>query len=166
MLSEGDKNGVHRHPKAILYGFKTILEDYGLIELDLMGGKYTWEKRVRENLDRVFASASWWQKFSLCKLIVHYTIYSDHDHVQPELYSTQHPRRKFWFRFENMWLKEKSFHEEVTRYWRNLPPVHFLPKLLDLSKFMEKWGNKFFNKFWEKIRKQKKILSTYEGCET
>lgn len=31
---------------------------------------------------------------------------------------------------------------------------------------MEKWGHNFFNKFREKIKKQKEVLSMYEDCAT
>lgn len=95
---------------------------------------------------------------------MHHTIYSDHDPIQLELYNTEHSRRNFRFRFENTWLKEQSFHEEVVNYWQRLPPVHFLPRLLELSNFMDKWGRKFFNKFREKIRKQKEELKVFEDC--
>lgn len=170
MISEGDKSGIHKHPQSLLDGFKRTIDDCGLIELDLMGGKFTWEKSkgkkewVRERIDRAFATDAWWQLFPLCKLEVYHTIYSDHDPIQLELYSTGFSRSKFRFRFENTLLKEQSFHEEVTRHLRSLDPLQFLPKLLDLSSFMEKWGRKFFNKFREKIRKQKEVLNLFENC--
>lgn len=44
MLSEKDKCGPHKHPQALLDGFRRAIEDCGLIELDLVGGKYTWER--------------------------------------------------------------------------------------------------------------------------
>lgn len=138
--------------------------------MDLAGGKYTWEKSrgkedwVRERLDRAFATTEWWQKFPLCNLTVHHSVYSDHDPVLLELFKTDLPKSKFRFRFENIWLKEKKFHEEVSSYWRKLDPMQFLPKLLELSNFMEKWGRKFFNKFREKIKKQKEVLDMYERC--
>lgn len=50
-------------------------------------------------------------------------------------------------------------------YWSRLGSIHFLPKILDLSSFMEKWSRRFFNEFREKIRKQKEVLSLFEGCE-
>lgn len=170
MLNESDKKGLHKHPLWLLDGFKRTIDECGLIELDLMGGNFTWEKSrgtrewVRERLDRAFASASWWHLFPLCKLTKHHTIYSDHDPVKLELYSDNLTKKKFRFRFENTWLKEKSFHEEVSNYWKNLAPIHFLPKLLELSNFMGKWGREFFNKFREKIKKQKENLSLYESC--
>lgn len=99
-----------------------------------------------------------------CNLGVHHSICSDHEPIQINLCSLEHSRRRFRFRFENTWLKEKAFHEEVVRYWKSLSPVHFLPKLLHLSEFMGKWGKEFFNKFREKIRKQKEVISMYEDC--
>lgn len=65
-----------------------------------------------------------------------------------------------------MWLKEHSFFEEVSTYWRSLSPIQFLPKLLELSKFMGQWGRRFFNKFREKIKKQKEVLALYESCDS
>lgn len=146
------------------------MEDCNLIELDLIGGQYTWEKSrgssdwVRERLDRAFASSSWWQMFPLCELRVHHNIYSDHDPIQLQLYSVDHSKNNFRFRFENTWLKEEVFHVEVSNYWRKLAPIHFVPKLLKLSTFIGKWGRRFFNKFHEKIEQQKLILSLYESC--
>lgn len=159
ILNEDDKQGSHKHPWSLLDGFMRTIKYCGLVELDLMGSKFTWEKIrgkkqcVRERIDRAFATAAWWQLFPLCKLIVHHTIYSDHKPLQLELNSINHSRKKFKFGFENTWLMKKSFHEKVSKYWQNLTPVHFLPKLLDLSNFMEKWIRKFFNKFREKIQK-------------
>lgn len=107
MISERDKSGTHKHPQFLLDGFKRTIDECGLIELDLTGGKFTWEKSrgkkewVRERLDQAFASASWWQKFPLCKLEVYHTIYSDHDHIQLDLCSISLSRKKFRFRFEN-----------------------------------------------------------------
>lgn len=84
--------------------------------------------------------------------------------MQVKLYSTDHSKKVFRFRFENMWLQEKTFHEEVAQFWRLLTHIHLMPKLLELSSFMGNWGHKFFNKFREKIQKQKTLMSTYEDC--
>lgn len=170
MVSEADKKGNNKHPYYLLDGFKKTIEECELIELELTGGKYTWEKSrgtkdwIRERIDRAFASAAWWQLFLLNKLMVHHTIYSDYDPIQIDLYSTSLSKRKFLFRFENTWLKERSVHEEVAGFWQKLHPTQFLSKLLDLSTFMGKWGHRFFNKFREKIMQQKEILARYEDC--
>lgn len=88
-------------------------------------------------MDHAFASSTWCQPFPLCKLQVFHTIYSDHDLFHIDFLNTDHSRRSFHFHFENVWLREESFHEEVARYWKALPPIHFDPKLLEFSTFME-----------------------------
>lgn len=170
MLTAADKKGRHDHPTFLLDGFRRTIEDCALVELDLEGGNYTWEKSrgtenwVRERLDRAFASNARWHIFPLCKLSVHHAICSDHEPIQLDLCNLSHSKRQFRFRFENVWLKEESFREEVSSFWRGLSPVLLLTKLIDISSFMQKWGTNFFNKFWEKIREQKIVLEVYMDC--
>lgn len=133
--------------------------------MDLIGGDFTWEKSkgspnwVRERLDRAFAENSWWQKFPLCKLTVTHAIYSDHDPIILELLDMSYSRKQFRFRFENIWLKEPLFHEEVSSYWQGIPTIFLLPKLISVSSFMAKWVRNFFHKFRDKVKKQKEILN-------
>lgn len=64
----------------LLDGFKKIIDDCGLNEVDLTGGSYTLEKSkdsedwVRERLDRAFANDAWWNMFPLCTLSVFHAI--------------------------------------------------------------------------------------------
>lgn len=103
-------------------GFRKTVEDCNLTELDLYGGKYTWEKCrgkqgwIREKLYRAFSTGNWLDKFPLCKLSVHHTSRSDHDPIQLELVSTVISRRLFRFKFENVWLKDSDFKKEVQKY--------------------------------------------------
>lgn len=86
-----DKRGLHPHPQNLLDGFRNAVEDSALLELDLFGENFTWEKsrgkpyRVRERLDRAFDNATWWSKFPLRKLFVTHTVYSDHDPIHSNL---------------------------------------------------------------------------------
>lgn len=57
-----------------------------------------------------------------------------------------------------MWLKDLDFKKEVQSYWSKIPPIHLLPNLQEVSSFMAKWGSSFFNKFREKVRRQKEII--------
>lgn len=56
-----DKKGKNSHPQYLLDGFRNVVEQCHSSELDLTGGKFTWEKCqgtnnwVREKLDRCFA---------------------------------------------------------------------------------------------------------------
>lgn len=59
LLSNDDKKGKHLHPQNLLSGFKKAIDDCNLIEVDLSGWAFTWEKSkgtqdwVRERLDRL-----------------------------------------------------------------------------------------------------------------
>ncbi|XP_074363629.1 uncharacterized protein LOC141704242 [Apium graveolens] len=119
LLCAADKKGEHPHPQYMFDGFRTSIGDCNLVELDLMGGEYTWEKSkgkpswVRERLDRAFATNEWWQKFPLCTLRVSHTTCSDHDPIHVQLFDMAVSRKQFRFRFENSWLQEPSFKGEV-----------------------------------------------------
>lgn len=145
-------------------GFKAVLEDNFLTELDLCGGRFTWEKSrgtkdwVKERLDRAFATTSWWRKFPLCKLTMYHTSVSDHEPILLDLFNVSISKKFFRFKFENTWLKEPNFHTEVMNFWADIPSMHLLPKLISVSSFMEKWGRNFFHKFREKIKQEKEII--------
>ena len=159
MLYVTDKKGIHPHPQALFDGFRSAIEDCSLSEIDPTGGDFTWEKSkgtpnwVREKLDRAFATDTWWHKFPLCNLSVIHTTRFDHDPIKLDLAAFSFSRKQFRFRFENTSLKEQTFHEEVSTFWKDLPPTHLLPKLISVSSFMAKWGRNLFHKFREKVKK-------------
>lgn len=43
-MYEADKQGYTPHPQWLLEGFRCTIEECQLSELDLLGGKYTWER--------------------------------------------------------------------------------------------------------------------------
>lgn len=101
MMYASDKKGTHAHPQHLFNGFCKTIEDCHLIELDLAGGRFTWEKSrgssnwISERLDRAFASEAWWTLFPLCNLTVHHTTRSDHDPIKLDLLSTSHSKKQF-----------------------------------------------------------------------
>lgn len=129
--------------------------------------EFTFEGEVEEDVNKYelcLVTGQWWQKFPLCKLKVIHTISSDHDPILLELFNTAFCHKQFRFRFENTWLKEDEFHDEVTNFWRSLPPSHILPKLLSVSGFMAKWGKNFSHKFRDKVKRQKAVLNSLVNC--
>ncbi|KAL8155328.1 hypothetical protein AgCh_000637 [Apium graveolens] len=137
-----------------------------LSEIDLKGGKFTWEKSrgtadwVKERLDRSFSMREWLHMFPLCKLSVIHVPASDHDPFLLDLISVAFSRKQFHFHFENTWLQEPNFHKEITYFWLALPLPHILPKLISVSNFKARWGRNFFHKFRDKVKKQKELLSS------
>lgn len=166
LLYASNKMGKHPHPQHLMDGFRSAVEDGAVVEMDLYGGKFTWEKSkgtpdwVRERLDRAFATREWWQNFPLSNLSVIHTTCSDHDPILLDLMSFAHSRKQFRFKFENTWLQSPIFHEEVSKFWKDLPILNILPKLVSVSSFMAKWGHNFFHKFRDKIRKQKEVVNS------
>lgn len=171
LLYSSDKKGRNEHPISLMEGYRSAIEDSSLIELELKGGEFTWEKSkgtsswVRERLDRCFATDAWWGKFPLCMLSVFQVTKSDHDPIKLELMSTSISKKQFRFRFENTWLKEANFHAEISGFWQQLPALHLIPKLIELSRYMAHWGRDFFNKFREKVVRQKKIIEDLKDRE-
>lgn len=82
-----------------------------------------------------------------------HAIKSDHEPFNLSLFNIVVTKKQFRFKFENTWLKEDSFHSDVSSFWRNLLPSHLLPKLISVSAYMANWGRKFFYKFREKVLK-------------
>ena len=119
MLYATNKKGEHPHPQSLLDRFQLAIKDCNLVELDLTGGEFTWEKSkgnpnwVRERLDRAFANNDWWHKFPLCTLKINHVSWSDHDPIQLLPFDTTMSRKQFRFRFENSWLQEPTFKEKV-----------------------------------------------------
>lgn len=147
LLYEADKKDPHSHPQHLMNDFRIAIEDCGMTKLDLVGGDFTWVKSkgisnwVREHLDKAFAYTEWWQKFSLCKLTVTHTITSDHDPIIMEPVCVNHS------------TKQSRFKNEFADYWKSLPTMYMIPKLLYVFSFLAKWWRNFFHKFRDKAKK-------------
>ncbi|KAL8094028.1 hypothetical protein AgCh_035786 [Apium graveolens] len=61
LLCAADKKGEHPHPQHLFDGFRTAIDDCNMVELDLMGGEYTWEKMSRKQFRFCFEN-SWLQE--------------------------------------------------------------------------------------------------------
>lgn len=103
-----------------------------------MGEGERYDDWVQERLDRAFVTREWWLKFPLCKLTVYSTPMPNHDAIHLEFMEVAVPKRIFRFKFENTWLKEPNFIKDVTGHWENIPRMHLLPKLISVSRYMEK----------------------------
>lgn len=170
LMVASDKKGQLAHPQYLLDGFCNVIEECQLSEIKLKGGKFTWERGrntnawVREKLDRGFASERWLMKFPAHNLKVMHAPVSDHEPIVLEVLSTEVSKKEFRFRFENIWLKEPNFVQEVSEIWSSMSVTHLLPKIIQITSFMARWGRSFFHKFREKIRKHKANLERLVDC--
>ncbi|XP_074363910.1 uncharacterized protein LOC141704586 [Apium graveolens] len=90
---------------------------------------------------------------------------SDHEPINLELFNMDVSKKQVRFKFENTWMKEEKFHDDVVEFWQSLPAIHLLPKLTTVSDYMAKWGRNFFHKFREKVIKQKEIIDQLKDRE-
>lgn len=86
-----------------------------LMEVEMSGCKFTWSNRrygkdlIMSKLDRVMISEEWMNKELSLKALP--KIGSDHNPLL--LNVAQGKTKKIPFRFENMWLQHKDFHENL-----------------------------------------------------
>lgn len=107
-----DTRGGAPYPTWLVEGFNEALSDTGLIDMELMGHQYAWERgrgtpewqEVR--LDRALTTEEWLTLFPLAKL---YNLEGSESDHSPFLLLPRKPEQKQGntkFRFENAWLLE------------------------------------------------------------
>ena len=158
LLSPGDKMGSVEHPNWLFRGFLEAINDCELSELELMGHQFTWERGrgttawVQERLDRAFASVSWFEEFPLSRLTNLLASSSDHSPILLELDITHKPGYTHRFRFENLWVREQDFNENLKRWWQLSSDKDLLERLSLCSVSMAKWGREFWKRFRRRIK--------------
>ncbi|XP_074358334.1 uncharacterized protein LOC141697724 [Apium graveolens] len=151
MMHASEKKGKHSHPQSLLDGFHNVIEECSLSELNLSGGKFTWEKSrgssnwVREKLDRGYATMSWCNKFLMYNLKILHASVSDHEPIMLELCKPDISLKVFRLCFEKIWLKEPKFVKDISTIWNTIPVSHLLPKLIEVSSFMARWRKVFLS---------------------
>lgn len=79
-----EKRGGRGHPRYLLDGFSEAIRDCGLIDLNYIGDKYTWEKSrgtdrwIQERLDKGLANKEWRELFPYAEVRVAEVSTSDH----------------------------------------------------------------------------------------
>lgn len=74
MLSIEDKRGRVEHPSWLFRGFREVVDDCDLFDLQLEGHTFTWERGkgidnlVEERIDRVLINSAWYSIFSSARL--------------------------------------------------------------------------------------------------
>ncbi|KAK1401084.1 Endonuclease/exonuclease/phosphatase family protein [Heracleum sosnowskyi] len=110
--SHNDKKGGNPYPNSLIEGFNEALIDAGLMDMNLTGHQFTWERgRGTENwmevrLDRALMTDTWLTMFPVATL---YNLEgSESDHSPLLLVPKRNENRKAYsrFRFENAWLSE------------------------------------------------------------
>lgn len=112
VVQQSDKKGGRAYPGWLIRGFCEMLEDCGLIDMELIGYPYTWERSpgteswVEIRLDRALTNASFMSNFQEAKLTNMGITTSDHCPILLEPVSQSRTMYVKRFKFENAWLRE------------------------------------------------------------
>lgn len=86
-MSQQDKLGIHPHPNWLYVGFRQVVSDCDIIDINLEGYPFTWTKSrgtvwmVEERLDRALPNSVWLDLFSDAKLVNLLASHSDHSPI-------------------------------------------------------------------------------------
>ncbi|XP_074352813.1 uncharacterized protein LOC141691964 [Apium graveolens] len=161
ITSQADTRGGANYPTWLVDGFNEIIAEVGLVDMDMVGYQYTWERgRGTENwiemrLDRVLTSDSWLDVFPLAKLYSLEGSPSDHAAIflEPKRRSTENRRRRF--RFENAWLTEPLCYQIVKDNWEGSRDLYIMQKIKQCGERLDLWGKDVTGSFSTRIKKCK-----------
>lgn len=137
ILSHEDKRGGRRYPKWLLQGFCEVVKECNLIDLDLVGHSFTWEKSrgtsawVELRLDRALATNRWMEIHNEARLYNIEILTSDHSPILLEVDKSANMNVGRRFRFENAWLKESMCKDIVLSCWESNEGLGYNQKLAD-----------------------------------
>lgn len=145
--------------------FQRSLEDNNLFGLGFRGNPFTFSNRRRgvleykARLDRVLANAPWRNTFKNTTVDHIATSTSDHYMLLIDCLCNQHIRKVKHFRFELMWLREKSFHQNLVTFWpseagQDIPIREKLNKCADNIK---QWNKFSFGSVRSHIKKLRSL---------
>ena len=99
-----------------------FIEDMGLLDPYLVGGKYTRRKGDRydttSRLDRFLFSDEWDEVFRNIKQTFLHMVTSDHNPIV--LQSGNWKLMRSYFKFENWWLQTEGFLDRVKEWWSSI----------------------------------------------
>jgi len=120
--SEEERKGVRGNAsqKKEIFGFNNFIQDNLLVELPLVGKKFTWYKEngsAKSRIDRVLVSEEWIQRWPMCKQYVQPRVVSDHCAlIVKSCVKDWGPKP---FRSIDAWQMEHGFKELVKEKWNS-----------------------------------------------
>lgn len=158
ILSQSEKRGGNRYPEWLLEGFQRTLTYCNLVDVDLLGYQYTWEKGkgtkswIEVRLDRALVSTNWYESYPDTRLTNLELTSSDHcpSFFEPVVQTSGVFLRRF--RFENAWLKDPLCYEIVKDCWNADEGGSIFTKLNLCATKLASWGKEITENFTKRIR--------------
>ncbi|XP_074352761.1 uncharacterized protein LOC141691911 [Apium graveolens] len=169
VVSQNDKKGGRPYPHNLVQGFRDVLEECQLIDMDLQGHRYMWERGVGTSqwievrLDRALVNVSFQAMFEVAKLINLEISTSDHCPILLALQDKNYIARTQRFKFENAWLHETMCQQIVAEVWAEHEHLSLFDKLKECLNILSAWGQEITGNFKQRIKSCKRILKTLKG---
>uniref|UniRef100_A0A803PCL7 Uncharacterized protein n=1 Tax=Cannabis sativa TaxID=3483 RepID=A0A803PCL7_CANSA len=169
VTSQRDKHGGRPYPERLIQGFSKVLADCNLVDMELHGHPFTWERgrgttnwtEVRH--DRALASLSWINHFLTAKLFNLHASSSDHcpifmDPIIRNVFTgVKH------FRFENAWLREPYCLQLVRDCWHENTTLSIQSKIYKCGEILAAWGKEITCNFKHQISTCKADIRRLKG---
>lgn len=150
VLSPEERKG-HSHVTASIEAFRNWVNDMEVLDLPLLGRKYTWYRSNQVSwLDRAIIDSSWMGKFRDIKLLGLDRSISDHCPLLIECESVDWGPKPF--RKLDVWFSNSSFNKLVEKEWMNLRDIPFHAKLRRLKDPIRKWNKQVFGNLDSRIK--------------
>ncbi|XP_074352956.1 uncharacterized protein LOC141692116 [Apium graveolens] len=123
VTSQNDKAGGIPYPQRLIQGFREVLNDCNLVDMELRGYPYTWERGagtsewIEVRLDRAIVNIPFLDVFTDATLTNLEISTSDHCPILLGLQKIIKDVHIKNFRFENAWLREPMCHQIVEEVW-------------------------------------------------
>ena len=156
-----------------MQGFRDALDYCGFKDLGFNGYPFTWCNRTGNHnvwirLDRGVATVDWFLRFPTSRIHHLECFHSDH---RPILLISDAEQKRFYrkgqpFRFEAMWLKDRSCEDVVKQSWANLFDSNLvsilLKKIASCQVNLSTWNRVTFGHVRNTLAKKLKELSHAE----
>ncbi|XP_074374778.1 uncharacterized protein LOC141715199 [Apium graveolens] len=169
VLGQAHKRGGRLYPSWLVQGFQEVLDDCGLIDMELNGYPFTCErgkgteKWVEIRLDRAIVSKAWLEIFQDAKLTNLEVSTSDHTPILLEPITLHITPRKRRLKFENAWLREPICKQIVEDTWNKHQVEPLQNKLNHCLEVLTDWGQDITGNFRRRISDCKKVIRSTKG---
>ncbi|KAL8465963.1 hypothetical protein ACS0TY_035172 [Phlomoides rotata] len=170
LLSADDKKGHVDHPQWLFRGSQDAVFDCALIDIPLMGYKFTWfrsrgsSSAIEERLDRVMGNPTWHVRFPRASLLNLVATISDHNPILLSTKSFVHVPRFRSFIFENRWLMENDLKTVVNKCWLGFRGLRLTDCLADTLDLCGNSRNSEFRVWMKKLeRMSSPLFDSHEG---
>ena len=101
--------------------FSDLIEDMDFVDLQLVGGNYTWFKgdnnNVASRIDRILIFKEWDANFQQNSTMVLQRLCSNQSPIALQCGAWE--QNKSYFKFDNWWLNTEGFVEKIKGWWES-----------------------------------------------